>query len=176
MAISKMETRFEKSSTGIYNSSTKVTTGRALFWPGSSNASTNKLSNGRVEAVLFANISFGMLEHFKPLLKSNNKDSLTIGSVKDLPHTIGDALKIETMDELCRLIKECYPEFRTISDATPIGAEAEAVKIRMVTHQDKRIIEPLVDLKLFKHKLLGLNVANKLLDVIIDKCGLDPKD
>jgi hypothetical protein len=132
----------------------------------------------RMEALrqcYYANMSFGMLNRFKLFADERAAPGLTIGSALDLPRTVGSALYEEEMQKLRDIMSKCFPQFGTISDGTPVGAEAEAVKIRMVT-RDFQIIEVLVSVNLFKFKLTGVSIGNNLLNVIRVKCGLDPAD
>ena len=66
----------------------------------------------------------------------------------------------ETMDKL-------FHQFGKISDATPVGAEAEALKFRMVT-DDYDITEPLVLVNLFVRNIIGENISQNLLTVFTD--------
>jgi hypothetical protein len=123
----------------------------------------------------FANMSLGMLDRFKSFAEMSAAPGLTIGAALDLPRTVGRALIDEEMEKLRDIMTKCFPQFGTISDGTPVGVEAEAVKIRMVT-RDFRIIELLVSVSLFKFKLNGVAIANNLLNIIKSKCSLDPGD
>ena len=121
-----------------------------------------------------ANMSLGMLDRFKPFLDMVTEPGLTVGNTKDLVRTFAVPLLENQAKGLRLLLSTCYPEFGTISDATPVGAEAEACKIRQVTRSTFVIIEPLVTLKLFNQKLSGTNIANHLIKTIVDRCALDP--
>jgi hypothetical protein len=123
----------------------------------------------------YANMSMGMLDRFKSFADARAGPGLTMGAALDLPRTVGRALLDEEMEKLRCIMGKCFPQFGTISDGTPVGVEAEAVKIRMVTREYK-IIELLVSVSLFKFKLTGVNIANNLLTTIKEKCNLDPGD
>ena len=66
----------------------------------------------------------------------------------------------ETMDKL-------FHQFGKIADAIPVGAEAEALKFRMVT-DDYDITEPLVLVNLFVRNIIGENISQNLLTVFTD--------
>jgi hypothetical protein len=102
-----------------------------------------------------ANMSIGMLEKFQGFVDQHSRPGLSIGCAKDLARTIGPVLLIDEMKRLRDIMQGCYPEFATISDGTPAGAEIEAVKVRMVQRQDYKIIEVLVKIKLYARKLKG---------------------
>ncbi len=76
-----------------------------------------------------ANMSFGMLERFKGFVDHNSLSGLSIGCAKDLPRTIGPVLLIDEMERLRGIMKDCYPEFATISDGTPAGAVLSAARL-----------------------------------------------
>jgi hypothetical protein len=123
-----------------------------------------------------ANMSIGILEKFQPLVDQHSRPGLSIGFAKDLARTIGPVLLIDEMKQLRDKMQGCYPEFATISDGTPAGAEIEAIKVQMVQRHDYQIIEVLVKIKLYARKLKGGNIAHNLLYVLKRDCGLDPAD
>ena len=57
----------------------------------------------------------------------------TIGAARDLPRTVGKVFHNDEMAKICETMDKLFHQFGTISDATPIGAKSEAVKVRMVT-------------------------------------------
>ena len=78
--------------------------------------------------------------------------------------------------DIQRVLHYCtYIEFSITFDGTPAFAEAEAIIIRVVTH-DYKILELLVKCNLFKHKLKGDHLANHIISTITERCGKDLKD
>jgi len=135
----------------------------------------------RVESLRMAckaNLTMSALEAFKPFCDRYSGPDLTIGRAHDLPRTVLGALYRTEMSQMRQRIspRNCYPEFGTISDATPLGVEAEAVKVRLVRKSDFRIVEVLSSLKLYARKLNGSGTANHLITAIQKDAGLNPAD
>jgi len=116
-----------------------------------------------LEKACFANMSMGQLGRFKPGLDLKESDALNIGCAQDLPRTVGKALKNAQEKKLKWIMSQCYPIFGTTSDGSPLGANAEALQVRMVKADDHRIIDLLISVRLFKASLTGENIAAHML-------------
>ena len=70
------------------------------------------------------------------------------------------------LKKLRDFFKDCFPEFTLIMDGTPVFAEAECVKIRLVHKKTKRIHEFVVHLALYAKSLSGEQIAQHILNTI----------
>jgi len=132
----------------------------------------------RIDAVrtcCYANITMSAFDRCKKFLDKYSAPGLTIGSAMDLPRTVGKAVRKGELLKLRKRISNCYKEFSTISDATPNGSEAEALKVQLVRKEDFKILEILVSLKLYKSKLTGEETANHLISSLENDAQLDTK-
>ena len=79
---------------------------------------------------MYANLSMGMLERFKPALRLNG--SMSIGNATDLPRMLSSAVIEKEISKLKMILDECYPVLSTISDGSPIGTDTECLIVRAV--------------------------------------------
>jgi hypothetical protein len=140
---------------------------------------TAKMKAYRVTALRGAyqsNISLCQLGRLdKAFIGAFRQPDVSLGHADDLAKEYGGLLREQEMNKLRDRLKKCYPQFATISDGTPTFAKAEAMMIRLVTH-DLQIVQILVNLKLFKHGLTGENIANSMLHTIRKVLQLPPHD
>ena len=90
---------------------------------------------------------------------------LSLGDASNIPKEYTKVVLESFKQDNIDVMKKSFNEFGLIFDGTPSFAEAEAVKVRVVTH-NWEIAEPLVRVGIFKHKLNAENIANNLLFTI----------
>ena len=113
-----------------------------------------------------ANMLIGELEVFKPALGLKGPAPLVIGSANDLPRLVGKALRSAQCKKLKWIMSQCYPLYGTISDGSPLGANAEALMVRMIRRSDHEIVVLLISLTLFKNSLSGDTIAHHILQTL----------
>jgi len=126
-----------------------------------------------LEHACLANMSMGQLERFQPALNLKGSPALDIGCAHDLPRTIGKALRKAQEKKMKWVMENCYATYSTTSDGSPLGANAEAIIVRMIRTSDHKVVELLLSLKLFKSSLTGENIASNLL-AELRRFELDP--
>ena len=72
-------------------------------------------------------MSFGQLEKFKGAFDFKISPGIHVWYSTDPMRTVGMALEREQEQELKLIMSHCYQVFGTVSDRSPLGAEAEAL-------------------------------------------------
>ncbi|GFH49215.1 hypothetical protein CTEN210_05691 [Chaetoceros tenuissimus] len=124
------------------------------------------------EIHLNSNMSDSMLETFKEALDLKGNPNLNLGNVKDLPRLIGKSLREKQLKKIKWTLDGCYPAFVSISDGSPLGANAEAIILRLVRIHDHKIVEILISLQLYQTSLSGEGIAVHLINEL-KRFGLD---
>ena len=124
------------------------------------------------EIHLKSNMSDSMLETFKEALDLKGNPNLNLGNVRDLPRTIGRSLRKKQLKKIKWILDGCYSAFVSISDGSPLGANAEAIILRLVRISDNKIVEILISLQLFQATLKGEGIAVHLINEL-KRFGLD---
>ena len=122
-----------------------------------------------------ANLSMGQLHNFRDALDLKGSPALTIGTANDLPRLVGSALRSAQLKKMKWIMTQCYKEFGTIADGSPLGANAEALMVRMVRRSDHQVVEMLISLTLFKNSLNGDAIAHHILQSL-RSFELNPED
>ena len=116
------------------------------------------------------NVSIVSYMHMAPCIDANSKSNLSIGHARDLPRSYGEIVLEQLIEKFIGLSTKCYPECGIIFDGTPIFAEAEAIKVIIVTHEFE-IVELLVRVSLFEKNLNTDNLDEKLIETILLRLG-----
>ena len=96
---------------------------------------------------IYANLSMGMLERFKPALRLNG--SMSIGNATDLPRMLSSAVIEKEISKLKMILDECYPFFSTVSDGSPVGADAKCLIVRAVDRKTHCIRQVLISVRIY---------------------------
>lgn len=125
-----------------------------------------------LEHACYANMAMNQLERFKGALNLKGSPGLSIGSAYDLPRTVGEALRNVQRKSIRWIMSDCYRHFGTISDGSPLGANAEVIIVRMVRCSDLEIVDVVISVKLFESSMSGEGIAMLLLSEL-QNYGLD---
>ena len=121
-----------------------------------------------LRTALIANMTMGQLQLFKPALDAKGDTNPNIGHSSNLiSDHLAQVLKKEK--ELIRNeINESYDEFAVTIDGSPIGDDAEAISLRLVNKNTKKVKDFIISIKLHKKKLNGLAIANNAITELRD--------
>ena len=108
-------------------------------------------------------MSMGQLNNFKGALDLKGSPGLNIGSARDLPRTVGKALRGAQEKKLRWIIGQCYSCYGNYSDGSPLGYNAEAIGVKVLKKSDYSIHNILLSVWLYKSSLSGENIASNLL-------------
>ena len=87
---------------------------------------------------------------------------IDLGNANDLPRTIGQALRTLQEKKLRYVMTQCYPQYGTKTDGSPLGCNAEVLSVRMVDTKDHSIVNLLISVRLFENALTGEMIANHI--------------
>jgi hypothetical protein len=112
-----------------------------------------------LESIATANITIAGLEEMRGCLEKYSKPGHTLGYVRDIPRYYAKTLHGILKMEIKRMISARFDSFGLIFYGTPSFAEAEAIKIRLVT-KSFDMVELLVKMACFQKKLNSNNIVN----------------
>ena len=136
---------------------------------------TTKHRISALRAIATANMPLTALATIAPWIDSISKTGLTLGRVSNIPRNYVAMLHSQLRTEMILFVKNSFLEFGITFDGTPSFAEAEAIKIRVVTYKFE-IVELLVKVSCFKKKLNSNNIANHLIQTITGNLELDVRN
>lgn len=134
-----------------------------------------------IEEMCASNSSASTFQKLASFVDRNTGKGKVIGNVQDIVERWGPFLYndlIKRNQEMVS-IESCFREVSTTSDASPLIANTEAVRMTAVRKDTGEIISPLVHFELYGESLNGVKHANHLLRAIKDRdngAGRDPKD
>ena len=125
-------------------------------------------TNFRIEAlraIASANIPLTALEDMRSFIEYFSKPGYRLGHVRDIPRNYAGILHRTLKMEIKHVLNRSFNQFGLIFDGTPSFAEAEAIKIRVVTKKYE-IMELLVKVACFQKKLNSNNIVNHIISTI----------
>ena len=118
---------------------------------------SNTIDNFRIDLlrhIALANITLSGFAMMKPFFQKHLKTELSTGDINDLARTHGKQALQKCFDDINSILSISFSQIGLIFDGTPTFADAEAIKVRVVT-RDYEIIELLVRVSLYALKLNG---------------------
>ena len=125
--------------------------------------------------------SAATFQNMVPFIDHNSIEGKRIGNFQDVAGRWGLFLYSDLVERNQKMVSDdvCFPEFGTVSDVSPLIANAEAFRMTKVRKDTGANISPLVHFELYGEPLNGVKHANHLIAVIKIKCDgatLDPSN
>ena len=86
---------------------------------------------------------------------------------------LSSAVIEKEISKLKMILDECYPFFSTVSDGSPVGADAECLIVRAVDRKTHCIRQVLISVRLYDKKLSGEQIASNIL-LQLGRFNLEP--
>ena len=93
-----------------------------------------------------ANMTMGQLQIFKPALDAKGPILPSVGHASNLVSDYVTAIQKEEKDKIRLKTSESYEQFSVTIDGSPIGNDAQAMSIRLVSKKNKRVSDNLLSL------------------------------
>ena len=117
---------------------------------------------------LQGNITMVQLQLFKPALDAKGDTNPNIGHTSNLISDHIALVRKEEKDFICNEINASYDKFAVTIDGSPIGDDAEAISLRLVSKKTKMVKDYIIFIKLYRKKLNGLAIANNTITELRD--------
>ena len=91
---------------------------------------------------------------------------MKLGSEKYIPRSVGSDVMNKEGGNIWYIMEGLYKPYTNISNGSPVGADAEEIKLRMIPMSDHNIVEPFLFIRLYKNKLAEENISKNILTEI----------